>query len=135
MTNSRRKGNVNQLQKMVNRKRDLRMTIQALIKEIKASYKYWYEIAEYGCSDPFWPDGANMNLVRNHIIYFKNQLINQAEEEQQSIPPEVYWAIPPEVPNSFMVRDGKYYKIRCKNWDKESVSRIVLNADTDMSLF
>jgi len=29
----------------------------------------WNHIKKNGCSDPFWPDGVNMNLTRNHIIY------------------------------------------------------------------
>lgn len=110
------------------------MNLQALIKKIRASYKYWHEIAEHGCSDPFWEDGVNMNLIRNHIIFYKSQIIDQVEEKMGQIPQEVYWAMPPEVPNTFMVRNSKYY-LRHKNWDKERVSKIVLRADTDMALF
>ena len=29
-------------------------------------------INENSCNDPFWPDGCNMNLTRNHIISYKN---------------------------------------------------------------
>lgn len=39
-------------------------------KEIVLAQKRWRYIKKYGCSDPFWPDGCNMNLVRNHIIYY-----------------------------------------------------------------
>lgn len=111
------------------------MKLQTLVKKLRDSYKSWNEISKHGCSDPFWEDGANMNLVRNHIIYFKSEVIGQAEEEMKQIPQEVYWTIPPEVPNTYMVRNGKYYRSRCKNWDKEKISRIILNADTEMSLF
>lgn len=111
------------------------MKLQALIKKIRASYKYWHEIAEHGCSDPFWEDGCNLNLIRNHIIWLRGQINEQAEEEMKPIPREFYWALPPEVPNTFMVKHGQYYQARCSNWDKERVSKIVLNADTDMCLF
>ena len=111
------------------------MTIQTLIKEIKASYKYWYEIAEHGCSDPFWEDGCNLNLIRNHIIWFKNQISEQAEDEMKSIPKEFYWALPLKVPNTFMVKHGQYYQVRRSNWDKERLSKIIRIADTHMSLF
>lgn len=110
------------------------MKLQALIKEIRASYKCWNEIAEHGCSDPCWEDGVNMNLVRNHIIFFKSQIIDKVEEKMGQIPQEVYWALPPKVPATFMVKSGKYYK-RCKKWGKERLSKIILRADTDMSLF
>ena len=45
--------------------------------ELEKSYACWDHLKEYGGSDPFWPDGVSMNLVRNHIIYVKaenNQL-------------------------------------------------------------
>ena len=106
-----------------------------LVKKIRDEYKWWHEIAENGCCDPFWPDGASMNLTRNHIIYLKNQIIAQAEEEKKLIPREFYWALPPEVPNTFMVKHGQYYQARCSNWDKERLGKIVLRADTDMALF
>ena len=109
--------------------------LQELVKKIRDEYKWWHEIAEHGCSDPFWEDGANMNLIRNHIIYFKSQVIGQAEGEMKPIPREFYWALPPEVPDTYMVRNGKYYRVRIQNWDKERLSKIVLSADTNMSLF
>lgn len=110
------------------------MKLRALVKAIRNEYKLWDAIAEHGCSDPFWEDGCNMNLVRNHIIYFKNQLISQAAEENARIPQEIYWTIPPLVPKTYMVKSGKHY-LRHKKWDKERISKIVLRADTDMALF
>ncbi len=104
------------------------------IAEIRNEYKMWDEIAEHGCGDPFWEDGANMNIIRNHIIYYKKQLISKAEEENAPIPQEVYWALPPEVPDTYMVKSGKCYK-RCKKWDKERNSEVVLKADPEMALF
>ena len=104
------------------------------IAEIRNEYKMWDEIAEHGCGDPFWEDGANMNIVRNHILYLKKQLISQAEKENVPIPPEVYWALPPEVPDTYMVKSGKNH-FRTKKWDKDRISEIVLRADTDMALF
>ena len=106
------------------------MKLRALLMEIRNEYQAWTEIAEHGCRDPFWPDGANMNLVRNHIIYYKKQLVSQAEEENVPIPQEVYWALPPEVPEEYMVKSGKSF-LRYKKWN----SKIVLKADPDMTLF
>ena len=111
------------------------MKLQELVRKIRDNYKWWNDIATHGCSDPFWEDGCNLNLIRNHIISLKSQIIGQAEEDMEQIPQEVYWAIPPEVSNTFMVRSGKHYRIRRKNWEKERLSKIVLIADTDMSLF
>jgi len=37
--------------------------------EIAKETDRWNHLREHGGSDPFWSDGVNMNLVRNHIIY------------------------------------------------------------------
>ena len=31
----------------------------------------WIDVCKFGCSDPAYTDGVNMNLVRNHMIYYK----------------------------------------------------------------
>lgn len=45
-----------------------------LNEEIQKSRAHWDDIYTNGCSDPFWPDGVNLNLVRNHIIYYLSQI-------------------------------------------------------------
>ena len=47
-------------------------TAEKLGKELRGSYECWNHILQNGAGDPFWEDGANMNLVRNHIIYYKS---------------------------------------------------------------
>ena len=49
-------------------------------QEIEKALAHWQHMAKYGCSDPFWPDGVNMNLVRNHIIWY---LVHIAELQQK----------------------------------------------------
>ena len=42
---------------------------EAQIREqLDAEYKHWDDLKKNGCSDPAWPDGVNLNLVRNHIM-------------------------------------------------------------------
>ena len=48
-------------------------TAEKLGKELRDSYERWNHILQNGAGDPFWKDGANMNLVRNHIIHYKRQ--------------------------------------------------------------
>ena len=69
---------------------------------LENSFARWDFIHEYGCSDPFWADGVNMNLVRNHIMYYKQQL---SEEATLFLLPKVYYReVPPEVDNNYMAR-------------------------------
>ena len=44
-----------------------KITKEQIFKEIKAEYTRWNYIANNGSQDPFWPDGCNMNLIKNHI--------------------------------------------------------------------
>ena len=46
---------------------ELHNICKSILKEIEK----WKKISQNGCNDPAWPDGANMNLLRNHIIYYK----------------------------------------------------------------
>lgn len=73
---------------------------ERLGNEIRNSFNQWKGIYENGESDPFWPDGANLELVRNHIIYYKKQ----CEEllEPGDYPDEYFQQLPPEVPRNYM---------------------------------
>lgn len=37
--------------------------------ELENDLARWKDIYENGCSDPFWSDGVNLNLKRNHILF------------------------------------------------------------------
>ena len=92
-----------------------KMTIEQLEEEIASSFKHWEDIKEHGCQDPSFPDGVNMNLVRNHIIYWYQFLQEKfsAENSQLSMfdtksNPIYKRTFPPIVPNSYMAPNGKY---------------------------
>lgn len=72
--------------------------VNSIVKEI-ARWKY---IQEHGCNDPFWPDGCNMNLTRNHIISYKYDIQETCEENHIPLPEGYYLPTPPEVDDSYM---------------------------------
>lgn len=76
--------------------------LKELRKEIRREIEHWEDINQNGCNDPFWPDGCNMNLTRNHIIYAKRQIAELCEEYDIPIPEEMYLPTPPEVSNYYM---------------------------------
>lgn len=43
--------------------------IKRIRKEIVRDLKHWQYLREYGCQDPFWADGVNMNLTRSHMYH------------------------------------------------------------------
>lgn len=71
--------------------------LKALCKNIRQEIDHWEDLNRNGCSDPFWSDGCNMNLTRNHIIYAKRQIAEICEDHGISIPDEMYLPTPPEV--------------------------------------
>ena len=47
--------------------------IEEYATQIVREINQWNYILENGCNDPFWPDGTNLNLTRNHIISYKRE--------------------------------------------------------------
>lgn len=43
-------------------------------KRLVEDFARWDHLFEYGGQDPFWEDGCNLNLVRNHILNDKDRL-------------------------------------------------------------
>lgn len=97
-----------------------RMTIQQIQAELEREYQRWNYIADNGCQDPSWPDGTNMNLVRNHIIYWYRLLDERLSRDVQvslfesAVLPLEQRPILPEVSNNYMVA-GCTYSDRLKD--------------------
>ena len=82
--------------------------IKKYAPQIVREINQWNYILEHGCSDPFWPDGCNMNLTRNHIISYKREIAKYCEVTGSELPPEYYLPIPPEVDENYMaVKKGE----------------------------
>ena len=101
-----------------------KMPVQAKIKavwaELQKDIDRWEDIKQNGCNDPFWPDGVNLNLVRNHIIH-DLRLLSDLEQKPvqismfmlldgaETVPDDVMndERIPPIVPDTFMAHDRR----------------------------
>ena len=94
--------------------------LKALVAECKERYDHWNKEREEGCSDPNWSDGENLNLVRNHISYFKREIRRICDENNFIVPAVYYHALPPEMPTDFFVIGGK-------NYNPERINRILRN--------
>lgn len=90
------------------------MTVQQIQTEIDQEFQRWNIIARNGCQDPIWPDGVNMNLVRNHISYWYKLLDEKLETDTQTSLFEspsreaMRRPIPPKVPDQYMVAGCKH---------------------------
>ena len=74
--------------------------------ELEKEYARWDEVFTKGGSDPFWSDGVNLELTRNHILYYKEQLAKQ-ENSLFGLPDIYYRETPPEVDSDYMARSDE----------------------------
>jgi len=72
---------------------------KTLDEQLKERYARWEHLYKYGGQDPNWPDGVNLNLVRNHIINIKKQM-----KEAGELTDTYYRDTPPRVDNDYMAR-------------------------------
>lgn len=78
-----------------------------LAEKLEEAFKEWEYLKEHGGSDPFYADGTNMNLVRNHIMYYKNRMVEEYGRDYEKYPEIFYREAPPEVKDSYMARAGE----------------------------
>lgn len=71
-------------------------------KSLLESYARWRYLYENGGQDPTWADGVNINLVRNHIIHYK-QMIDE-NMTLEGYPEAYHWGLPPLVPQDYMAK-------------------------------
>ena len=63
------------------------------------SFARWEHLYEFGGRDPFYEDGVNLNLTRNHILFARKEL-----ENLEYFPAVYNQAVPPVVDNKYMAR-------------------------------
>ena len=81
---------------------DQKKRSKQLGKEIRDNLERYEYLRAHGGSDPFWSDGVNMNLCRNHVIYLKKRV--ETELSPEYYPEEYTAAIPEEMPDYYMAR-------------------------------
>jgi len=70
--------------------------------ELQKDHDRWAHLYEHGGHDPFWSDGCNLMLVRNHILNDRRHIEETMSPEDY---PEIYYKeIPPEVDRDYMAR-------------------------------
>lgn len=106
--------------------------IKRIRKEIVRDLKHWQYLREYGCQDPFWADGVNMNLTRNHIIYYKMRLRELCPDG--NLPEEYFLPTPPEVDDNYLAPKGKYFKARKAGIEEAGSDNITTKTTPDINM-
>lgn len=83
-------------------------TSREIEAELIDRYKRWKDIYENGCSDPFWEDGVNLDLVRNHIIFEKRVCEEVLGDKYFLYPDAYFYPLPAKLPNDFMAVDKTF---------------------------
>jgi hypothetical protein len=94
------------------RKKSIEEQIVDLSASIRLSVQHWKEVKAKGTTDPFWPDGTNLNLVRNHIIYDKGKL-RELCKGRKGCPVEVRVKVPKRVSEGYMAPNSKAARHAC----------------------
>jgi hypothetical protein len=103
---------------------------------IRREIEHWKVINQNGCNDPFWSDGCNMNLTRNHIIYYQSKMREACTENQLPLPEEYYLSLPPKVDNNYMANlKQKPWVERLRQLGRIMTGRIYQYDENQMSLF
>ena len=112
------------------------MTLKALCADIRWEIAHWKNINKSGCNDPFWADGCNMNLTRNHIICDKMDIERICKESNIPLPEEYYLSTPPEVDDDYMANRKQRERVkRLKQLGDNLASAKYSYDENQMSLF
>ena len=90
----------------------VKVEFQKVCSDLYREFERWNTLLNTGGFDPFWPDGSNMNLVRNHIIYDKRSLKEFNETYGLELPEIYFKETPEEVDNEYQApgtKSGRYY--------------------------
>jgi hypothetical protein len=83
-------------------------TIPELQSQIRASFKQWKKYKKSGGTDPSWPDGTNMNLIRSHVFSGQRRLRELCKEEKvRPCPIEAKLKAPPPVSDEYCAPRSK----------------------------
>lgn len=78
--------------------------ISEYANQIIIELERWKDQYENGCNDPAWSDGVNLNLLRNHIIYYKVKVMEICEQNMIDLPEEYFLPIPPYVDSNYFAK-------------------------------
>lgn len=89
--------------------------IEKFAKKIVRELATWENYRVYGGQDPFYSDGVNMNLIRQHIISYKNDIRDLCAENNIDLPIEYYLPTPQKVNDDYMAKNNPYFEKRKNN--------------------
>lgn len=109
--------------------------VDEIVNALITDHAHWENLRDYGCSDPFWPDGTNMNLTRNHIIYYRKQIEALCNENSLPLPAQWYLPIPPEVDEDYMANLEQTDRVKRLRQSGNTITHKVPEATDQLTMF
>ena len=75
---------------------------------LQKEFERWEQLYIYGGNDPFYEDGVNLNLIRNHIISYKMKCKEELKTDEY--PQDYFKSTPPEIDDTYMARKNEIRK-------------------------
>lgn len=95
------------------KRRPLKEEYDECVTALKERFERHAEILTKGTTDPFYPDGVNANLVRNHILYYRKRLEEICSQSFLALPEVYFRPVLEPVDENYMApgsRAAKFYK-------------------------
>ena len=86
----------------MSKKKQSKISLETLVLECEERFKRWTEIHENGCCDPTWPDGVNLNLIRNHIMITQKRIREYCDVCNDELPAIALREVPPKLDGDYM---------------------------------
>jgi hypothetical protein len=79
------------------------------VRDLINALARWQDVYENGGCDPFYSDGQNLRLIRNHILHYKRKIEETVPKE--SYPPEYFQPLPPVVDIGYMAKPDEIRRL------------------------
>ncbi|MGB9804325.1 hypothetical protein [Desulfofundulus sp.] len=94
------------------KRRPLKEEYDECVAALKERFDRHAEILARGTADPFYPDGVNANLVRNHILYYRKRLEEICSQTFLALPEIYFRPVPEPVSEDCMAPGSRAAKLR-----------------------
>ena len=86
------------------------------MRELERDYARWEQVYGGIKKDPFWPDGVNANLCRDHILCGKKT--NTELYPDAEMPEIYYWSLPQKLPVEYMARKEEIWSAALRSYTR-----------------
>ena len=87
-----------------------------LAEELRKDFERNNELLTVGGTDPFWSDGVNLDLKRNHILYGKRKIEELCNEYGLTLPDIFFKRTPNMVDMDYQAppgsKSGRFYQFK-----------------------